>query len=97
MIMVFDEIGKGGEGNIFPISTACLPTFGCVCGTKNSFFEFLVGNLPVQPLTIACAATLTGCIDTCNFEIPWIPTWSELTSSLKDLGKITIMPFSHAG
>ncbi len=50
MIMVFDEINKGGEGTIFPIGAGCLPNFDCVRGTKNSFFEYLLGNSPVQPL-----------------------------------------------
>jgi hypothetical protein len=42
---------------------------------------------------VACAATLTESTDTYYSKVTWIPTWSELTSSLKDLGKITLMPF----
>jgi hypothetical protein len=41
--------------------------------------------------------TLTESTDTYYSMVPWIPTWSELTSSLKGLGKTTTMPFPLLG
>jgi hypothetical protein len=43
---------------------------------------------------VACAATLTESTDTYYSKVPRIPMWSELTSSIKGLGKTTIMLFS---
>jgi hypothetical protein len=57
------------------------------------------GPLPRIPQTqstspVACAATLTESTDIYYSKVTRIPTWSELRSSLKDLGKTSLMPFS---
>jgi hypothetical protein len=53
-------------------------------------------RIPLRQSTIpvACAATLTEFTDTYYSRVPWIPTGSEITSSLEGLGKTAIMPFS---
>jgi hypothetical protein len=52
-------------------------------------------RIPLRQSTspVACAATLTESTDTYYSRVPWIPTWSEITSSLESLGKTAIMPF----
>jgi hypothetical protein len=68
--MALDEIGEAGGGE-FPISAACLPNFDCVPGTKKCFFEFLVRNFPMQPLTSSswfavCPSHGVGSMDQAN-------------------------------
>jgi hypothetical protein len=46
---------------------------------------------------VVCAATLTESTDTYYSKVPWIPTWSEITTSLKGLGKTAIMLFFLVG
>jgi hypothetical protein len=57
MNIALDEIGEIGDGWSWEKATfgaARLPNFGCVRGTKNSFFRYSIvvaGNSPVQPLS----------------------------------------------
>ncbi len=85
---------------LLPRATRPSTLKGCV-GTLEGGY---VCNVPLTRIPqrqstspVACAATLIESTDTYYSKAPRILTWSELTSSLKGLGKTTILPFSLVG
>jgi hypothetical protein len=79
-----------------PCATRPSTLKGCVGTLKGGYVRNVpLPRIPQRQSTspVACAATLTESTDTHYSKVPRIPTWSEITSSLKGLGKTEIMPF----
>ncbi len=69
---------------------------GCVGTLEGGYVRNVpLPRIPLRQSTrpVACAATLTESTDTYYSRVLQIPNWSEITSSLKGLGKSAIMPF----